>query len=85
MRLSGIDNYIVHDQPSVLCVLMFFPINSRYGAPFVTCRDDYAASPPAFNTAHFQNLSLAISAFYCGVAGALLAGYMSFIPARLIR
>ena len=32
-----------------------------------------------FNTAHYRNLSLAISGFYCGVSGALIAGYMSFI------
>ena len=38
-----------------------------------------AASLLGFNTAHYRNLSLAISGFYCGVSGALIAGYMSFI------
>lgn len=80
----GIDNYttmpVVVIFFLVLCVLMFFLINSRYGRAFKACRDDYvAASLMGFNTAHFRVLSLAISAFYCGVAGGLMAGYMSFI------
>ncbi|MDO5114834.1 MAG: branched-chain amino acid ABC transporter permease [Synergistaceae bacterium] len=64
----------------VLAVAMFFLVNSSYGRAFKACRDDYvAASLLGFNTAHFRVLSLAISGFYCGVSGALLAGYMSFI------
>ena len=64
----------------VLAVAMFFLVNSSYGRTFKACRDDYvAASLLGFNTAHYRNLSLAISGFYCGVSGALIAGYMSFI------
>ena len=64
----------------VLAVAMFFLVNSTYGRAFKACRDDYvAASLLGFNTAHFRVLSLAISGFYCGVSGGLLAGYMSFI------
>lgn len=64
----------------LLAVAMFFLVNSSYGRAFKACRDDYvAASLLGFNTAHFRVLSLAISGFYCGVSGALLAGYMSFI------
>ena len=64
----------------VLAVAMFFLVNSTYGRAFKACRDDYvAASLLGFNTAHFRVLSLAISGFYCGVSGGLLAGYISFI------
>ena len=64
----------------VLAVATFFLVNSTYGRAFKACRDDYvAASLLGFNTAHFRVLSLAISGFYCGVSGGLLAGYMSFI------
>ena len=64
----------------ILAVAMFFLVNSSYGRTFKACRDDYvAASLLGFNTAHYRNLSLAISGFYCGVSGALIAGYMSFI------
>jgi branched-chain amino acid transport system permease protein len=64
----------------VLAVGMFFLINSNYGRAFKACRDDYvAASLLGFHTARYRVFSLAISGFYCGVSGALLAGYMSFI------
>ncbi|MEG1641625.1 MAG: branched-chain amino acid ABC transporter permease [Synergistaceae bacterium] len=64
----------------VLTVAMFFLINSTFGRSFKACRDDYvAASLLGFNTARCRVLSLSISGFYCGVAGALLAGFMSFI------
>ena len=59
---------------------IFFLVNSSYGRAFKACRDDHqAASLLGLNTAHYRVLSLAISGFYCGVAGALMAGYMSFI------
>ena len=64
----------------VLAIGMFFLVNSRYGRAFKACRDDYvAASLLGFNTARYRVMSLAISGFYCGVAGGLLGGYMSFI------
>lgn len=64
----------------IMTVGMFFIVYSSYGRAFKACRDDYvAASLLGFNTAHYRVLSLAISGFYCGVSGALLAGFMSFI------
>ncbi|NLV82296.1 MAG: branched-chain amino acid ABC transporter permease [Synergistaceae bacterium] len=63
-----------------MAIAMFFLVNSSYGRAFKACRDDYlAASLLGFNTAHYRVLSLAVSGFYCGVSGALLAGFMSFI------
>ncbi|MDR1944510.1 MAG: branched-chain amino acid ABC transporter permease [Synergistaceae bacterium] len=80
----GIDNYT--SMPIALGFLlimaagMFFLVNSNYGRAFKACRDDYvAASLLGFHTARYRVLSLAISGFYCGVSGALLAGFMSFI------
>ncbi len=64
----------------VLALCMFNIINSRFGRACKACRDDYiAASILGFNTARIRIYSLAISAFYCGVAGALLGGFLSFI------
>jgi branched-chain amino acid transport system permease protein len=64
----------------IMAVAMFFLVNSSYGRAFKACRDDYlAASLLGFNTARYRVTSLAISGFYCGVAGGLLAGFMSFI------
>ena len=64
----------------IMAAAMFFLVNSNFGRAFKACRDDYlAASLLGFHTANYRVLSLAISAFYCGVAGGLLAGFMSFI------
>lgn len=80
----GIDSYttlpVAVSFLIILSIGMFFLVNSSYGRAFKACRDDYvAASLLGFNTAHFRVLSLAVSGFYCGVSGALLAGFMSFI------
>ena len=80
----GIDNYTTMPVALgflvVMGIAMFFLVNSSYGRAFKACRDDYvAASLLGFNTARFRVFSLAISGFYCGVAGALLGGFMSFI------
>ncbi|MGI6783960.1 MAG: branched-chain amino acid ABC transporter permease [Aminivibrio sp.] len=64
----------------VLAIFMFNLINSRFGRACKACRDDHVASSLlGFNTARVRVLSLMISAFYCGVAGALLGGFLSFI------
>jgi branched-chain amino acid transport system permease protein len=64
----------------IMAVAMVFLINSSYGRAFKACRDDYlAASLLGFDTAHYRVVSLAISGFYCGIAGGMLAGFMSFI------
>lgn len=80
----GIDNYttlpVVLAFFIIMTVGMFFLVDSRYGRAFKACRDDYvAASLLGFNTARYRVLSLSISGFYCGVAGALLAGFIGFI------
>ena len=64
----------------IMAAGMFLLINSNYGRAFRACRDDdIAASLLGFNTFRCRVLSLAVSAFYCGVAGALAGGYMTFI------
>ena len=64
----------------VMAIFMFNIINSRFGRACKACRDDHvAASLLGFNTARIRVVSPMISAFYCGVAGALLGGFLSFI------
>lgn len=64
----------------ILALFMFNLINSRFGRACKACRDDYIASSLlGFHTSRIRVLSLMISAFYCGVAGALLGGFLSFI------
>jgi len=64
----------------VMAFLMFNLINGRFGRAFKACRDDYiAASLLGYNTAKYRVLSLVVSAFYCGISGALLGGFLSFV------
>lgn len=63
-----------------LTLIMSNLLRSNYGRAFKACRDDHlAASLLGFNTAKYRILSLCISAFYCGVAGGLFAGFMTFL------
>jgi len=65
---------------TILAIFMFNLINGRLGRELRASRDDrLAASLLGFNTPNSRIKALMISAFYCGVAGALLGGYMSFI------
>ena len=64
----------------VLAVLMFNLLDSRLGRELRASRDDStAASLMGFNTPRTRMKALVISAFFCGIAGSLLGGYMSFI------
>jgi branched-chain amino acid transport system permease protein len=65
---------------TVLGTGMFNLINSRLGRELKASRDDrIAASLMGYNTPSSRMKALLISAFYCGISGALLGGYMSFI------
>lgn len=59
-------------------------IHSRFGRSLIAIREDrLAAQSIGINIAKNQMASLAISAFYCGVAGGLFAFFMSFIQPRM--
>jgi branched-chain amino acid transport system permease protein len=59
---------------------MFNLLDSRLGRELKASRDDRAAaSLMGFHTPTSRMKALSISAFYCGISGALLAGYMNFI------
>ena len=80
----GIDPYTTRIMAVVifilLAILMFNLLDSRLGRELKASRDDsIAASLMGFNTPHSRMKALVISAFYCGIAGSLLGGYMCFI------
>ena len=80
----GIDPYTTRIMAVVifilLSILMFNVLDSRLGRELKASRDDStAASLMGFNTPHTRMKALVISAFYCGIAGSMLGGYMSFI------
>ena len=65
---------------TALGIAMFNLIHSRLGRELKASRDDrVAASLMGFNTPSSRMKALLISAFYCGISGALLGGYMNFI------
>lgn len=64
----------------ILAILMFNLLDGRLGRELKAARDDnIAASFMGFNTPVSKMKALLISAFYCGISGALLGGYMCFI------
>jgi branched-chain amino acid transport system permease protein len=65
---------------TILGIGMFNLIESRLGRELKASRDDkVAASLMGFNIPASRMKALLISAFYCGISGALLGGYMNFI------
>ena len=80
----GIDSYTTRGIAvtffTILTILMFNLIDSRLGRELKASRDDrLAASLMGFNTAASRMKALLLSAFCCGISGALLGGYMNFI------
>lgn len=64
----------------LLAVMTFNFLDSRLGRELRASRDDsIAASLMGFNTPATRMKALTLSAFFCGIAGSLLGGYMSFI------
>ena len=80
----GIDPYTTREIAVlifvVLMIITFNFLDSRLGRELKASRDDAtAASLMGFNTPRTRMKALIISAFFCGIAGSLLGGYMSFI------
>ncbi len=60
-------------------------INSKPGYYFVSIREDQdAAASLGIDTTLYKNISLSISAFWTGMAGALYMNYMGFIDPNVV-
>jgi branched-chain amino acid transport system permease protein len=60
-------------------------VKSKWGFYFVSIREDQdAAESLGINTTLYKNLSLAISAFFTGLAGAFYMNYMAFIDPEVV-
>lgn len=60
-------------------------MKSKWGFYFVSIREDQdAAESLGINTTLYKNLSLAISAFFTGLAGAFYMNYMAFIDPEVV-
>jgi branched-chain amino acid transport system permease protein len=68
----------------VMGLIIFNLINSKHGREFKAARDDVTtASMMGFNTRQIRVCSLVISALYCSIAGALMAGFTFFIQSSM--
>ncbi|MGE0085355.1 MAG: branched-chain amino acid ABC transporter permease [Desulfococcaceae bacterium] len=71
---------------AVLCIWCIHLImKSKWGYYFVSIREDQdAAETLGINTALYKNISLLVSAFFTGTAGAFYMNYMGFIDPHVV-
>jgi branched-chain amino acid transport system permease protein len=71
---------------AVLCLgVISLVMHSKLGYYFVSIREDQdAAESLGINTTLYKNISLAISAFFTGTAGAFYLNYMGFIDPSVV-
>ncbi len=82
--LPGIEPYTSRTLAVILfvgfAIFLFNILDGKIGRELKATRDDQiVASLIGFNTPATKMKALIISAFYCGIAGSLLGGYMCFI------
>ncbi len=71
---------------AVACILVIERImKSKWGYYFVSIREDQdAAESMGINTTLYKNISLLVSAFFTGMAGAFYMNYMAFIDPEVV-
>ena len=81
---TTITNVIIIDIIAVICLV--FIINSRHGRNMTAIREDeLAAQTIGINVFRYKMIALAISAFYAGIAGGMLAHYLGFIQPIMFK
>jgi branched-chain amino acid transport system permease protein len=75
----------------ILCIaagcigVIYLVMNSKWGYYFVSIREDQdAAESLGINTTLYKNVSLMISSFFTGTAGAFYMNYMGFIDPSVV-
>jgi branched-chain amino acid transport system permease protein len=71
---------------AVICIFVTHLImKSKWGYYFVSIREDQdAAESLGINTTLYKNISLLVSAFFTGTAGAFYMNYMAFIDPHVV-
>jgi branched-chain amino acid transport system permease protein len=71
---------------AILCIYSIYLImDSKWGYYFVSIREDQdAAESLGINTTRYKNVSLLVSAFFTGTAGAFYMNYMAFIDPEVV-
>jgi branched-chain amino acid transport system permease protein len=77
--------YIVLALAAACIYVIHLVIKSKWGYYFVSIREDQdAAESLGINTTLYKNISLLISAFFAGTAGAFYMNYMAFIDPHVV-
>jgi len=83
---SKVPYYYIALGLAALCILVIHTVmRSKWGYYFVSIREDQdAAESLGINTTLYKNISLLISAFFTGMAGAFYMNYMAFIDPHVV-
>ncbi|MCX5847010.1 MAG: branched-chain amino acid ABC transporter permease [Deltaproteobacteria bacterium] len=83
---SKIPYYYIALALSTLCIFVIYLVmKSKWGYYFVSIREDQdAAASLGINTTLYKNVSLMISSFFTGTAGAFYMNYMAFIDPHVV-
>jgi branched-chain amino acid transport system permease protein len=83
---SKLPYYYIALALAAACVYtIHFVIKSKWGYYFVSIREDQdTAEAMGINTSLYKNISLLISAFFTGTAGAFYMNYMGFIDPEVV-
>jgi branched-chain amino acid transport system permease protein len=83
---SKLPYYYIALTLAFLCVFVIYLVmKSKWGYYFVSIREDQdAAESMGINTTLYKNVSLLISAFFTGMAGAFYMNYMAFIDPQVV-
>jgi branched-chain amino acid transport system permease protein len=77
--------YIVLALAAACLYMIHLIMKSKWGYYFVSIREDQdAAESLGINTALYKNISLLVSAFFAGTAGAFYMNYMAFIDPNVV-
>jgi branched-chain amino acid transport system permease protein len=83
---SKLPYYYIALTLAFLCIFVIHVVmKSKWGYYFVSIREDQdAAESMGINTTLYKNVSLLISAFFTGMAGAFYMNYMAFIDPHVV-
>jgi len=83
---SKIPYYYIALALAFLCVYVIYSLmKTKWGYYFLSIREDQdAAESLGINTTLYRNVSLLISAFFTGMAGAFYMNYMAFIDPEVV-
>jgi len=83
---SKVPYYYIALATAATCITVIHLImRSKWGYYFISIREDQdAAESLGINTALYKNISLLVSAFFTGTAGAFYMNYMAFIDPHVV-